>query len=73
MITLAAISGESLMWLVISIIIGGLVYWLLDWAITKFALPEPFAKVARIVLILGAVIFLINALLTVGGRPFIKW
>lgn len=70
---LAAVTGESIMWLVITIIIGGLVYALLEWAIKAIAIPEPFAKIARVVLILGVVVFLVNALLSVAGHGFIKW
>lgn len=70
---IAAISGESLLWLVVTIIVIGLIFWLLDWALKSFALPEPFAKIARVVLVLAAVLFLIKALLTVVGHPLIRW
>jgi len=35
--------------------------------------PEPFAKVARVLLAIVAVILLINAILVVAGRPFITF
>lgn len=68
---LAAISGESLMWLVIEIIVGGLIYWLLTWALASVGLPEPFAKIAKVVLVLAVCVFLINALLGLAGHPII--
>lgn len=70
---LAAISGEQIVWLVVTILIGGLIYWVLDWAIGKINPPEPFKKIASVLLILAVVVFLVNALLTVAGHPFIKW
>jgi len=33
------------------------VYYLLDWAIRKIAPPEPFARIAYVVLVLGVVAF----------------
>lgn len=70
---LAAISGESLMWLVIEIIVGGLIFWLITWALAQMGLPDPFQKIARVVLVLAVVVFLINALMTIGGHGFIVW
>lgn len=70
---LAAISGESLIWLVIQLLIFGLVYFIISWGVAQIAPPEPFAKIIRVVLVLAVVIFLINALLGLGGRPFITW
>ena len=70
---LAVVSGESLMWLIVTIIVAGLIFWLLDWAIKACGVPEPFSKLARVVLILATVVFLINALLGIAGHPFIRW
>ena len=69
----AAISGESLLHALIWIIIAGVIFWLLGWAIAQAGLPAPFDKVARVVLAIVAVVILINALLTLVGRPFIRW
>lgn len=70
---LAAVTGQSLVWLVITIVVVGCVFWLLNYLIGAVALPEPFAKIARIVLIVLAVLFLINALLSLIGKPLITW
>lgn len=70
---IAAISGEGLVGVIITLIVAGLIYWLLDWLITKVALPDPFAKVARVILIVAAVLFVINALLSLTGHPIVKW
>lgn len=70
---LATITGSSLLSLMITIIVVGVCFWLLDWAIKAIPVPEPFAKIARVILILAAVIFLINALLSLVGKSFIAW
>lgn len=70
---LAAISGDSLVHAVIWIIVGGLIFWLLSYLITATGLPEPFAKVAKVVLLVVAVLFLCNILLTIAGHPLVQW
>ncbi len=67
------ISGESLVTALIWIVAIGLVCWLLWWFINFIKLPEPFNKVAQVLIALVAVIFLINAILTLVGKPFINW
>lgn len=69
---LAAVSGSALIWLVITVIVAGLIYWIVDWGLNKLAIPEPFNKVARVILIIAVVVFLVNALLSVAGHGFIR-
>lgn len=69
---LAAISSESIIQTLIYLVCIGLVFWLLWWLIQYIALPEPFAKVARVILALAAVVILINILLSMAGHPLIK-
>lgn len=70
---IAAVSGSTLVSAVIWIIVAGLIFWLLSWLIDYAGIGEPFNKVAKVVLALVAVVILINALLTVAGKPFITW
>jgi|GEM_PF-2058250 len=56
---------NGLIWLVCI----GLVFWLLFWLITYVGLPEPFAKVAKVILAVAAVIVLINFILGLSGHP----
>lgn len=70
---LAAVSGGSLINGVILVIIVGIVAGLLWWLISYIGLPQPFDKVARVIVAIIVVIFLINALLSLVGRPFIVW
>ena len=71
--TLAIITGSSLLSLLITLVIAGLICWLLWWFIGYVGLPEPFNKVARVLVGLVALIFLINVLMGLVGKPFIVW
>jgi heme A synthase len=53
----------ALIHLVIYIIIIGLIVWLLLWLIDTIPLPEPFNRVARVCIIVIAVLVVILALL----------
>jgi predicted tellurium resistance membrane protein TerC len=67
------ISGEALLQFVVYIVVAGLIFWLLWWLIAYVGLPEPFNKVARVVVAVVAVLFLISVLLGLAGKPVIKW
>lgn len=69
---LAAISLAALVNFLIYIIIAGLIFWLLWWLLNYLALPEPFAKVAKTVLAIVAVLFVINLLLGLVGTPLFR-
>lgn len=70
---LAQISGDSVIHSLVYLIVIGVVFGLLWWLIAYVALPEPFAKVARVVLAVAAVIILINVLLGMVGHPIVRW
>lgn len=67
------IAGTTLVSILITLIVAGLIFYLLFWLIGVCGLPEPFNRVARIVLALVAVLFLINLLLGLGGHPLVVW
>lgn len=69
----AAISGQAVVNALIMLVVAGLILWVLHWAISAIGLPEPFAKVAKVLLVLLAAVVLINALLMVVGKGFIIW
>ncbi len=48
-----------LAWL-ITVAIWGLIFWLLFWGLGKMGLPEPFQKVAFVVLVIASVIVAIG-------------
>ena len=70
---LSQISGDAAVHGLIYLIVIGIVFWLLWWLLSYIALPEPFAKVARVILAVAAVIVLINILLGFAGHPFVRW
>ncbi len=64
---------SSLVNIIIVLLIAGGVIWLLWWLVGYIGLPEPFNKVARIIIAVVAVLFLINLLLSLAGwQPFIR-
>lgn len=70
---LAAISGNAVVNAIIWLVIGALIYFVVDWGLKKIGLPEPFNKIATVLLVLVVVVILVNALLTLIGKPFITW
>jgi len=69
----AVISGQAVINSLVWLIIVGLIFWLLFWLIGYVGLPEPFNKVAKVVLAVAAVIFLIGFLMNLAGHPMITW
>lgn len=67
------VSGSVLLNAFITLVVVGIICWLVWWFISYIALPEPFAKVARVLVALVALIFLINFLLGLTGHPLIRW
>jgi len=60
-------SVDSLVYLVIYLIVIGLVIWLLTYLIDIVPLPEPFGRVARIVIGVLIVILLLLQFVGVDG------
>jgi hypothetical protein len=69
----SAISASSLVNVIIWIIVAGLIFWLLTWLVDYCGVPEPFRKVAKVVIAVVAVLMLINAILTLAGSPLVTW
>ena len=55
--------------LLLSLVIYGLIFWLLWWGLEKVGIPEPFHKVAVVILVVAAVVVIIG-LLTGSIAPF---
>jgi hypothetical protein len=70
---LAVVSGEAVVSTLIWLICIGLIFWLLWWLVAYIGLPEPFNKVARVILAVAAVVVLINVLLSLAGHPIVRW
>ena len=65
--------ASLLVHLLVELIVIGLVCWLIWWLIGFVGLPEPFNKVARVLVAVVAVLFLINLLLGLNGTPMVRW
>lgn len=70
---LAQIAAASVFRVIIWLIVAGLIFWLLTWLISYVGLPEPFAKVAKVILAVAAVIVIIDVLLSLTGHGFITF
>lgn len=70
---LAIVSGEAVISALIWLVCLGLIFFLLNWLIGYVALPEPFAKVAKVILAVAAVVVLINVILSIAGHPLVRW
>jgi hypothetical protein len=67
------ISLSAAVTVIIYLIVAGLIFGLLWWLIGYIAPPEPFAKVARVVLAILAVLVVIGILLSlVTGTPVFR-
>jgi len=67
-----AISGTILLSFLVQVLVVGLIFWLIWWLLSYVKLPEPFAKVIRVILAVAAVLYLINAILSLTGTPIIR-
>lgn len=67
------VSGQALLSMLITLVVAGLIFWLLWWFIDYIGLPEPFNKVARVIVGLVAIVYLLNILMGLGGRPLFTW
>ncbi len=71
MLSTLSFALEDLVELVVYLAIVGGVVWLLLWLISYVGLPAPFNKVARVVVMVAAVLILISVLLSFVGHPII--
>lgn len=58
---------EALISLLIVVLVVGVVAWLIIWVLESLPLPEPFAKIARVLLILIAVLIVLYRALPLLG------
>lgn len=63
LLLLAAFSMQTALVLLIKIVVAGLIAYVLFWALGKIGLPEPFAKVALVVIVLVVAFYVISLLL----------
>jgi predicted PurR-regulated permease PerM len=67
------ISLSTVVTLVVYILVAGLIFWLLYWLVNFINPPEPFKKIATVVLAVLGVLIIIGILLSlIGGTPLIR-
>lgn len=67
------LSLQGLVSVVLYLIVAGLIFWLLNYLVDYIAPPEPFHKIAKVVLVVFAVLVIIGILLSlVGGTPIFR-
>ena len=66
------IAGSTLLTLLVTLVIAGLIFWLIWWFLDYIGLPDPFNKVARVIIGLAALVFLIDLLMGLNGHPLIR-
>lgn len=67
------ISLSAMVTLLVYIIVAGLIFGLCLWLLNYLGIHEPFNRVARVILVVFAVLFLIGILLSiVGGVPIFR-
>jgi len=72
MLTLASVSfnSDQIINAVIWLVVAGIIFWLLTWLIDYCGIPQPFNKVAKVLVALVAVVILIKVLLSFTGTHF---
>lgn len=66
---LAMASNGELLNALCWVVAVGLIAWLLWWGLGQIGVPEPFNKVARVIIVLFVVICLIRVVIRVFGMP----
>jgi len=61
--SIPSINSDALLNLVITVVIVGLVFWLLSWLVGYVGVPEPFNKVIRVILAVAVVIWLLKVII----------
>jgi uncharacterized membrane protein len=62
---------KVVIYLIVAGAIFGLLYWLIGYCEREFPMVQPFAKVARILLMIFAVLIVIALLLSFIGHPIV--
>ena len=68
---LAELSVDRLLPIVLSMVVVGAIFWVCWWLIDYTGVPQPFAKVAKIIVAIFAAVLVIQML--ISGNPIIKW
>lgn len=65
---------EVILYLIVAACIFGLLWWLINFVAAQVGPgAEPFIKVARVILVIAAVLVAIGILLSLVGQPVVAW
>jgi hypothetical protein len=70
---LSVISGDALISAVIWLVVVGLIFFVVQWALSQIPIPAPFNTVVRVILVVIVAIVIINVLLTLAGHPIVRF
>ena len=63
----------SILSLLFSLVIWGIIFYVIWWGLGKIGLPEPFNKVITVILVLATIYVLVSLLTgSMGVFPFLK-
>jgi len=71
--SLADLDANNALNVVVELVIAGLILWLVMWFVGWVGVPEPFAKVIKVLVGLFVLVFLVNVLLSIRGHGFISY
>jgi cadmium resistance protein CadD (predicted permease) len=66
------IDVSNLVSIIVYLLVVGGICWLLWWLVGYIGLPEPFNKIARVIIAVVAVVLCINLLLSLLGTPLFR-
>ena len=64
--------SSSLLSMIVTLVVAGLIFWLVLWFVDYVGVPQPFNKVIKVVVGLVVFIFLVNLLLGLSGTPLFR-
>jgi ABC-type multidrug transport system permease subunit len=58
--------------LLISLVIAGLIVYVIFWGLGELRLPEPFNRIIKVIVVIAVVLYLINILMGFTGTGLLK-
>jgi hypothetical protein len=66
------VTSSALVTLLITLVILGLVVWVVFWGLGQIGVPEPFNKIIRAIIIIVVVVYLVSVLMGFAGHPLLR-
>lgn len=68
LLLLAAIDGRNALELIVTLVVAGLIFYVINWFLGYTKCPDPFLTVIRVVLGLVILVWILNLLLGLAGH-----